>query len=452
MPRASPQETAKICLIMAGREVYEFGGFALDVEERRLARNGGPGIPLAPKTHGVLLALLRNAGRLVTKRALLQLVWPESFVEEGILAVHISTLRKVLGEGENGSRFIETVPRTGYRFIAVVRQRSAAPSPLQPAAHPEVYELFGRGRAHLLSGSMFEIPKAVEVFRAAIQLDPSYAAAQAGLALACCHQAAFRLAPPAEAYREAREAALRALAMDDASADAHVALGTVLFFSEWNWTGAERCLKRALQIDPHHAEAYLVYGELLEALGRLEEGIEAKRRALERDPFSPLVHLEISRSYWNQRRYDDAIEWANKALAIDPRHPHAREYLAGAYLKKGDFDRYVAENLRHAELHGVPAEALERLKQTYSAEGPAGMRKLALERAARQPQAFPAMQLALIYAEAGDRNAAFQHLERALESHDPSLVHLAVAPQWDSLRPDPRFHACLARMGLAALS
>src|SRR5262245_58653247 len=105
------------------------------------------------------------------------------------------------------------------------------------------------------------------------------------------------VAPPPEAYQEARAAALRALAMDDACADAQVALGSVLFFSEWNWVGAERSLLRALRLNPNHSEAYLVYGQLLDALGKLKEGLNTKLKALERDPFSPLIHLQISMSY-----------------------------------------------------------------------------------------------------------------------------------------------------------
>jgi tetratricopeptide (TPR) repeat protein len=162
------------------------------------------------------------------------------------------------------------------------------------------------------------------------------------------------------------------------------------------------------------------------------------------------VHLQISMSYWHQRRYDDAIEWASKALELDAQHPHAREHLAGAYWKKGDFDRQLAETIKHAATHGVPAAAFEPLRQAHAAGGRAGVVRLFLERASSQPQAFPAMQLALFYGEAGEMDQAFQHLEKAIESRDPSLVHLAVAPQWDSLRTDPRFNQCLARMGLHA--
>jgi DNA-binding winged helix-turn-helix (wHTH) protein len=579
---------------MACGEQYEFGDFTLDASERRLSNNG-QAVPLEPKAHDVLVALLRRAGRLVAKRELLDLVWPESFVEEGILAVHVSALRKALGDREGGRRYIETVARSGYRFIGAVRQtdtpaeasalrRSIAVLPSRPftaeilsgrdratgltfadalidwlgrfqqivvrptrAVHvyanseenpaaagrslradavlatsflrtadcvrvsarlirsddgtdlwrsefdepasdilaiadavagsiaaylglgggvtgrltgethirkrssfpPEVYELFGRGRSHLLHFSMFEVPKAIEAFRAAIELAPAYAGAHAGLALARCAQAELRVAPPAEAYSEAKAAALRALAMDDSCADAQVALGAALFWSEWNWAGAQRSLERALEINPNHTEAYLLYGRLLEAHGRLQEGLAMKLRALERDPFSPLVHLQISMSYYLARRYDDSIEWANRALEFDPGHPHAREFMAGAYWKKGDFDQYIAENLKHAELHGAPAAALEPLKQAYAAGGIAGVRAFILQRAADHPQAFPSMQLAVVHGEAGDLDAAFLHLDRALESHDPGLVHIAVGPQWDSLRADPRYTAALQKMILA---
>jgi tetratricopeptide (TPR) repeat protein len=296
---------------------------------------------------------------------------------------------------------------------------------------------------------MYEVPKAITAFRAAIELAPASAEPYAGLARACCAQAHLRIALPSEAYARAKAAALRALALDPACGDAQVALGTVLFFSEWDWVGAERSFERALVLDPNHVEAYVLYGQLLEALGKLDDGLEIKRRALQRDSSSPFVCLSISVSYWHQRRYDEAIEWANKTLAINPAHPHAREHLAGAYLKKGDADAWLAENVKHAESHGVPAAALDPLKQAYAAGGRRGVLKLFLERAAGQPQSMPAMQLAVMYAEAGDVNTAFHHLERAIESRDPALVHLAVAPQWDSLRADPRFPQCLARVGLS---
>jgi DNA-binding winged helix-turn-helix (wHTH) protein/Tfp pilus assembly protein PilF len=433
---------------MADPEQYEFGEFVLDAPERRLSK-GRRNVPLEPRALDVLLTLVRRAGKLVTRGELLELVWPQAHVEEGILSVYVSVLRKALGNGVGSPRAIETVSGSGYRFTLEVKHRPNADrgeGSYRP--RPEVYELFGHGRACLLKMSMFDVPKAVEAFQSAIELDPSYAAAHAGMALARCAQAQLRLSPPAEAYAAAKTAALRALAMDSSSADAQAALGAVLFFSEWNWAGAAKSLERALELNPSHTEALLLHGQLLDALGQLDAGLATKRKALERDPFSPQVHLQISMSYWNQLRYDDAIEWANKALELDSRHPHAREFLAGAYWKKGDFDRYLAENIRHAELHGAAPEALAPLQQAYSASGAAGVRAFILQRISSYPQAFPAMQAAIVYGEAGSLDKAFECLDRAIESHDPGLVHLAVGPQWDALRADRRFADRIARMGL----
>ena len=280
---------------MAAPEIYAFGEFTLDATGRSLARRDAA-IHLAPKAHDLLVALVRQAGRLLTKQELLAQVWPDAFVEEGILSVHVSSLRKALGGGNRGAAYIQTVARSGYRFVAEVTSppaddRAVSCAPRRPL---EAIELVGRGRSHLLSASYFEVAKAVETFQAAIALDPTYAAAHAGLALAKCAQASLRAAPHVAAYADAKAAALRALAMDDACADAQVALGAVLFLSEWDWIGAERSLRRALQISPNYTEAWLHYGSLMEALGKLEEGLQLKQQALERDPFSALVRVQIA--------------------------------------------------------------------------------------------------------------------------------------------------------------
>ena len=432
---------------MRRHEVYKFGEFTLDVNERR-ALKADEVISLAPKAQDLLVALVRRAGCLVGKRELLDVVWPDASVEEGILAVHVAALRKALGD----RALIQTVPRAGYRFTAAVKRISAPGEGLSMRwpigvlpAHPAVFELIGRGRSCLLTASRSETPKAVAAFRDAIELDPTYAAAHAGLALACCAQAELRLIPLAEAYSEARAAALRALAMDDSSADAQVALATVLFLSDWNWTGAKRSLERALELDPDHTDGWLLYGRLMEALGDLEEGLAAKQKALERQPASAAVHLQIAMSYWNQRRYDQVIEWANRSLALDPAHPLAREFVAAAYLKKGDLDRHMAETIAHAASHHVSAQALDELQRVYARGGRPGVVDYALRQAGGN---MPAVQMTLLLGERGNLEDAFTQLDAAIEQRDPSLVHLAVAPQWDCLRDDPRFAERVSSMGL----
>ncbi len=329
----------------------------------------------------------------------------------------------------------------------------------------EASELVARGWAHLRSGSFFELSDAICAFQAATEAAPTFAAAHAGLALTKVAQATVHDVPHLEALAEARTAALRSVALDDKSADAQVALGQVMFFSEWDWTAAERSFQRALAINPNHAEGYLYYGGLMEALGELPRGFELKLQGLECDSTSALAHVLIAVSFWNQRRYDDVIVWVSKALDRDPRHLFARELLVGAYWKKGDFKRQIVEDLKRAEARGLSEEASAALQEmcaeilhAFDHEGLAAAHSCILkhmERAGKlvfageSRERGNAIQGDLARAAgAGDLDKAFELLHRAVDVRDPVLVHLAVAPQWDSLRADPRFNECLARMKL----
>lgn len=160
----------------------------------------------------------------------------------------------------------------------------------------------------------------------------------------------------------------------------------------------------------------------------------------------------------NQRRYDEAILWAKRVLDIDPRHLLAGEFLCGVYLKQGDVERFLAENIRRAQLFGVPEAAIERLtslaadmRHAYDAEGDAGLARSLLHQIPPDAGSAVALQRAVFHGAAGELDAAFTHLDRALDLRDPALVYLAGAPQWDSLRGDPRFGDRLKRMALRPL-
>jgi tetratricopeptide (TPR) repeat protein len=309
---------------------------------------------------------------------------------------------------------LEMLRRSGsHAGAAAVEPAVADPASITDAPLTlEVLELVAGGWAHLRTGSFFHVSDAVSAFHAATVIAPTYAPAYAGLALAKVAELDRHVL--AEAYGEARAAALRALALDAESADAQVALGQVMVMAEWDWIAAERSFKRALAINPNHAEAYLFYGFLMEALGDLERGLHLKLQGLECDSTSALAHVLIAGSFWTQRRYDDVIVWANKTLDRDPQHLMARETLAAAYWKMGDLERarQLLSDLVQPDLGN---------------EG---------------------FFLAVQFAQAGDLDAAFEQLQRLIDAHDPALVTLAVAPTWDSLRADPRFNECLARMKL----
>ena len=447
---------------MASSETFHFDEFTLEVGERRLLR-GGEVVRLAPKAYDVLVALVRQRGHLVTKGELLSRLWPGSFVEEGSLNVYVSALRKALGEDARRPTYIETVARSGYRFIAAVSFDAEDEEPFASSAvaRPvELYELVGRGRSHLLSDSFFELPAAVDAFRSAIEIDPTYAPAHAGLARARCVLAASHAVPHQEAFAEAKASALRALAMDSSSADAQVALGTVLFLSEWDWTAAERSLQRALEINPDHTEALLQYGSLQEALGRLDDGLRRKQQALARDPRSPGVLVQIAVSYWHQRKYDDALVWAQRALDVNPKHAQACQFISYLYLKIGDINRFAAWAVSVAIEFGLPEERVAVMKQVtadaqqvFATAGLSGVKRFWVDQIQNPQLDFDILLKmpffrARIYGGAGRLDEAFDCLDQAIAQRDPALVHLAVAPDWDSLRDDPRFDDRLKKMGL----
>jgi tetratricopeptide (TPR) repeat protein len=239
-----------------------------------------------------------------------------------------------------------------------------------------------------------------------------------------------------------------------------------MLFSDWDWIAAQRSFQRALAINPNHAEAYLHYGGLMEALGDLPRGFELKLQGLECDSTSALAHVLIAVSFWNQRRYDDVIVWVSKALDRDPRHLFARELLVAAYWKKGNLDRAIEQDMKRAEAKGLSEEMrlaltakCAEILDIYRRDGNAAAMRCILKHQQRAREAMSdgasrpergntVLGNLVLYAEAGDLDNAFDLLHRALDVHDPGLVHIAVAPQWDSMRADPRFNECLARMKL----
>jgi DNA-binding winged helix-turn-helix (wHTH) protein len=434
------------------REIYYFGPFALDVSQRRLSR-GRRTIPLPPKTLDVLVTLVRRAERLVTKQELLEAVWRGVFVDEGILTVHVAAARKALGQTARAP-YIDTVVGSGYRFARPVTR--LAPGGDSPRRHSgEAADCVARGRALLLSGASVSLPAAVAQFARAIELNETHPAAHAGLALAHCAEARLYVSPHARALAAAKTSALRALAMDSESADALTALGVVLLVSEWDWSAAERSLRRALDLEPSHIEAQLHLGTLLAARGDLHEGLRLTQRALACQPGSPLILIQIAMTFWHLRQDGAAIEWAQRALQHEPRQLLASEFLAIVYWTRGEIDRLVAERLRRARALGLGEDIVsgmtlraEALREALDRHGVAGVNRWLRDHFATGDDGRASVQRAVLCASSGEADAAFQHLDAALQARDPAMIDLAVSPLWDPLRADPRFANRLARVGL----
>jgi DNA-binding winged helix-turn-helix (wHTH) protein/TolB-like protein/Flp pilus assembly protein TadD len=312
-----------------------------------------------------------------------------------------------------------------------------------PAAH----ELYLQGRFYLNKFTEDGTKLARKYFEQAIAKDPRYALAYSGLA----ESYAFGEIglPPAEAFPKARDAATRALDLDETLGEAHAALAQVGFLWDWDWPAAEKQFQRALELTPGDPEIHHMYAHYLSAMVRLDEGLAESRRLLELDPLSPASRNHLGWHYLYAHQFDQAIEQYKLVLAVDPNFAEAHRQLGEAYAEKGRLEESVAETLRRFELIGYGKE-VPALQKAYSAFGWKGFwqkrLQLALERS-KHAYVRPSG-IAFYYAELGDRPQALTWLERAYREHDHDLVYLKVDHTWDSLRSEPRFLELLKRMRL----
>jgi len=318
--------------------------------------------------------------------------------------------------------------------------------------NPEAYQLYLKGRYYLDKRTKEATNKAIEYFQQAIDKDPNYARAFAGLAdsyMLLAVAIARSPFPPKETFPKATAAAMRALQIDDQLAEAHTSLAQIKFLYEWDWAATEREFKRAIELDPGYATAHQWYGMDLAAIGRFDEAIIEIRKAQEMDPLSPIINASAGWVFYHARQYDQAIEQERKALEIDPNFAIAHGRLAQADEQKGMNKEAVEEYLKAETLSGENQQDIAALRQAYAVSGMRGFWQkqldLLTERSKRQH--VPATIRAGIYAHLGEREQAIQWLEKAYEERD-ALTWLKVDPRWDGLRSDPRFTDLVRRVGL----
>jgi len=318
--------------------------------------------------------------------------------------------------------------------------------------NPEAYQLYLKGRYYLEKRTREGTNKAIDYFQQAIDKDPNYARAFAGLAdYYMLRSVAIPRSslPPKETFPKAKAAAMRALQIDDKLAEAHTSLAHIKFLYEWDWPGAEREFKRAIELDPNYATAHHWYGFDLAAVGRFDEAIKEIRKAQEIDPLSLVINATAGWIFYYAHQYDQAIEEESKTLEIDPNFAIAHGRLAAAYEQRGMNNEAVEEYLKAETLLGETQEEIVALRQAYTVSGTRGFwRKqldLAMERSKRQYVSASA--IALYYARLGEREHAIQWLEKAYEERD-ALLWLKGDPRWDGLRSDPRFADLIRRVGL----
>jgi DNA-binding winged helix-turn-helix (wHTH) protein/TolB-like protein/Flp pilus assembly protein TadD len=643
---------------------YHFDAFHLDPVKRLLFRDGQP-VPLTAKRLDLLLILVRNSNRVVTKDELMREVWPDTIVEESNLAHNISALRKALGERPDDHRFIVTVPGQGYRFVASVseaareegeevlieRTRSrltieedaeadesnmpAVESPLKalpPISHAtnralprnlvvvaaicailtgmgflvyrlwptqpvpvaelktiavlpfkplvseardeslemgmadtliarlsnikeinvrpissvrkyvgleqdavaagreqrvdavvegqiqksgekirvtvrlvrvedgaavwtaqfdekmtdifrvqdaiservagmlavkltgeekdrlaksytentEAYELYLKGRYHLNRLTDDGFLKSLEYFQQAIEKDPNFALAHAGVADSYNSLSGFNVRPPKEVSPKARSAALTALNLDHLLAQAHTGLGMINLGFDWDWPGAERELKRAIEINPRDSDAHYYYSYYLAFMGRFDDAIAEIKFAQELDPVSLVKLTGVGQILLMARRYDEAIEECRKALEMDPNLGFAHWLLGLAYMYKGSYEPAIQALQKSIPLSGDSPDEPASLAHAYALSGKRTEARKILEELKQQAKSryISPGTIADIYGALGEKDQAFAWLDKAYDERDNMVVLLKVDPLYDPLRSDPRFADLLRRVGL----
>jgi len=343
-------------------------------------------------------------------------------------------------------------------IVEKLRVRLAADRPLikRYTENLAAYDLCLKARYHLLKMT----PEGREAGRRyceqAIALDPNYALAHVILAESYFWSAFWGSTDPREAFSRAKSAALEALRLDDTIADAHSALGTVLGSGEFDWHGAEREFRRALELNPSstavrydYAWCYAMW--FLLPLGRGEQATSEMRRALELDPLDPFYNALLGCLLYLSRQFEPAVAQLQHAIHLDPTFFFSYWFLSGAYALNGRLDEAIAAAEKANELSGGTSMTLGALGRVYGLAGRTDEARQLLEELMerRRVTYVPATALASVYGGLGEREKTLEWVARAVEERDPvTVTALKISPHYDRLRSHPAFQALLRKMNL----
>lgn len=310
---------------------------------------------------------------------------------------------------------------------------------------PAAYQLYLKGRYFLNKSTEQDFRKAIEYFESALEKDPNYAAAYAGVADAYAQLGSFGLLEMKNSYERAREAIARALERDDKLAESHASLGYILTNYYWDWSEAESQFKQAIELNPNYAMAHNWYAQYLAFMGRPEEASRESKRAQEIDPLSPWTNSGFIS--FLARRYDEGIAESQKALELDPQFAAAHMVIGLSYVQKKNYEQAISE-LQKAQ-DNPDSRAL--LAYAY---GVAGKRNEArqlleeLQHVAKEKYVSP-FPVAATYVGLGETDKAFEMLEKAYAERSWAMGMLKVNPIFDPIRSDQRYIELLRRMNLS---
>jgi serine/threonine protein kinase/tetratricopeptide (TPR) repeat protein len=305
----------------------------------------------------------------------------------------------------------------------------------------EAYQLFLKGRYHANQLSKEGYERAIQYYKQALEVDPQYAFAYAGLSNSLVGLWHFGHLTAQESIPQARAAAQKALFLDPNLSESHVASAAIKLLCDFDFAAAETELKIALEINPNASDAHELYGICLSALGRTEEAVREARRAWELDILSPFTNLGVAGSLFHDRKYEESVAQSLKILTMEPGFQQVYEGLGLAYEMLGKHDEAVDAHLRVIRMKGGSEEIIDRLKTAFTIGGTNGYWRerlaLAMEEAGNTPP--DPYQVAQIYARLKETDLAFEWLRKAMEVRSSHLLFLAIDPVIDNLRNDTRF-------------
>jgi len=320
----------------------------------------------------------------------------------------------------------------------------------QATENLESYDLYLKGRYNLSKREPDSLKNSITYFEKALDMDPDFAIAYTGLADAYTLLGNFNLLSPNETFPNAKEAAAEAIKIDPMLGEAHTSMAFALFYSEWDWTGAEREFLRGIELNPGYANAYSWYAIFLTSMGRFKEAKKQRTQALLLDPLSAVIGADIALQYFFEKKYDETTRQCQKVLGMDPLMHVAYIPIAAVYLKNSMYEEAIA-TLSNASLlsKGHPTLTAT-LAYAYAVSGRTDDAEMVLEllEERSQEEYVSSFWLAVINVGLGNFDKAFEWFERAYQEKDGSMVFLKVMPILEPIQHDRRYNELLAKMNL----
>jgi DNA-binding winged helix-turn-helix (wHTH) protein/cytochrome c-type biogenesis protein CcmH/NrfG len=490
-------------LIHDRRQVTEarhisFDGWTLDVRTGELTRDGNT-LRLPPQPLAMLLELLTHAGDVVTRDSLVQVLWPKGVVDfDGSLNAAVRKLRVTLGDDPAAPRYIETLPRIGYRFLMQPTIQAKAATPFASAPPPfakaglayrpaaavvalllalavvvggwqlrptggallseglpatrasqrptseRAHELYLQGMFHRSRRDVDGSDLAIAAFEEALAVDPQYAEAWAALAETLIGSAVISAAPVAKTIDRARRAALKAIELDETLAHGHSALGYIYLHYDRDFERAEAEAELSRVLDAHYGRNWHLLAILRAWQDRAPEALDAMRRARKLEPMAPLYQANFGQLLYQTRNYAEAIEHLQPLIASLPRNDQARSILIRSLVASGDPEPALTQlQLRVTDRFSTSDAGLVYAHLGRRADALAEIDRI--ERLGAEGYGV-AYDLAVIHAALGDMEAGCAALERALDDHSLTLGWMRLDPRMDPLREEQCFAAVHERL------